>query len=97
MKYDIPQGMVDMIGESQTILDCRVIHNNQLTEPYSVETGVKQGCILSTLLLSLAINYILKETTKNERQGIQWTMTSELDDLGYADNFDVMAHIRIFI
>ena len=40
------------------------ICGNTLTDPFSVKTGIKQGCIL----------------------GIQWTLTSYLEDLDFADD-----------
>ena len=36
--------------------ECRVIHNNQLIEHFRVDTGVKQGCILSPVLFFMTVD-----------------------------------------
>jgi len=84
--YGIPQKLVNVIRSLYENFECRVIHNNQLTEPLKVESEAKQGCILSPLLFSMAIDWIMRRTTEGRRQGIQWTLTSLLDDLDYADD-----------
>ncbi|XP_052271877.1 uncharacterized protein LOC127872590 [Dreissena polymorpha] len=69
--YGIPQKLVNVIRSLYENFECRVIHNNLLTEPFQVETGVKQGCILSPLLFSMAIDWIMRRNTEGRRQGIQ--------------------------
>ena len=71
-----PQKLVKVIRSLYENFECRVIHSNQLTELFKVKTGVKQGCILSPLLFSMAIDWIMSRTTEGRRQGIQWTLTS---------------------
>jgi hypothetical protein len=40
--YGIPEKLVNVIRSLYENFECRVIHNNQLTEPFKVQTGVKQ-------------------------------------------------------
>ena len=84
--YGIPKKLVNIIQSLYKNFECRVIHNNELSEPFKVNTGVKQGCILSPLLFSLAIDWVMRCSTQGKRQGIQWTLTSVLEDLDYADD-----------
>ena len=64
---------------------------NKLTDPFTVDTGVKQGCILSPILFSLAVDWLMRNVTRDKRQGIQWTMTSVLEDLDYADDIGLLS------
>ena len=90
--YGIPQKLVQVMKNLYENFECRVIHNNELTEPFSVETGVRQGCILSPILFSLAIDWLMKRVTEEQRRGIQWTLLSSLEDLDYADDIALMSH-----
>lgn len=77
--YSIPQKLVHIIMSLYENFECRMIYNNQLTEPFAVNTGVKQGCILSPVLFSLAIDWIMK----NHRRQKTWiTMDNDLNPRG---------------
>lgn len=65
----ITQKLVHIIQSRYENLECRVIHNSQLTEPFALNDGVKQGCIFSPVLFSLAIDCIVKNATQSKRQG----------------------------
>ncbi|KAK3517624.1 hypothetical protein QTP70_013436 [Hemibagrus guttatus] len=90
--YGIPKKLVTIIQDLYKNFECRVIHNNELTEPFNVHTGVKQGCILSPILFSLAIDWLMRSVTEGQRRGIQWTLTTALEDLDYADDLGLLAH-----
>ena len=89
--YGIPSKIVNIIQALYENFECRVIHDNKLTEAFEVRTGVKQGCILSPLLFSLAIDWIMIKTTGRRRTGIQWSLTSILEDLDYADDLGLLS------
>lgn len=46
----ISQKIIDPIKALYNDFHCRVIHDSDLTEPFSANSGVKQGCLLSPLL-----------------------------------------------
>ena len=63
--YGIPEKFISLIRSSYEDMACRVIHAGQLTDSFMVKTGVRQGCLLSPFLFLLAIDWIMKKTTKN--------------------------------
>ncbi|KAI0225627.1 DNA polymerase zeta catalytic subunit [Lamellibrachia satsuma] len=73
-------------------MSCRVVHEGQLTKNFEVRTGVRQGCLLSPFLFILVIDWVMKTATKEKRNGIQWTMLTQLDDLDFADDLALLSH-----
>ena len=54
--YGISHKLVNNIQALYENLECRIMHNNQETEPFREDTGIKQGCILSPVLFSMAVD-----------------------------------------
>ena len=89
--HGIQQKLVNIIQALFENFECQVIHNNQLTEPFRVDTGVKQGFILSPVLFSMAMDWLMRTVTQGRCQGIQWTLMTTLEDLHYADNIGLLS------
>jgi len=90
--YGVPPKIVSLIKNIYNNTTDRVVHAGQLSEPFHVTTGVRQGCILSPFLFILAIDWIMRETTKDSLNGIQWTLSSQLNDLDFADDLALLSH-----
>ena len=60
-------------------------------ESYTESTN-KDACLLSSFLFLLAIDCVMKTTTAQRRNGIQWTMWKQLDDLDFADDLALLSH-----
>ena len=90
--YGVPEKITSIIKNSYEGLKCRVIHKGQPTEAFQVRTGVRQGCLLSPFLFLLAIDWVMKTSTSEKRNGIQWTLLSQLDDLDFADDLALLSH-----
>ena len=74
--YGIPEKIITLIHNTYDGMTCKVTHAGRLTESFQVKTGVRQGCLLSPFTFLVAIDWIMKTTTKNSRRnGIQWTLT----------------------
>ena len=63
-----------------------------LKEAFDIKTGVKQGCIASTFLFWLAIDWIMKRTGIGVKSGIMCTFIESLGDLDFADGLSLLAH-----
>ena len=90
--YGIPEKVTRLIKKSYEDMTCQVVHQGKLTRKFEVKTGVRQGCLLSPFLFLLAIDWVMKQTTEGARNGIQWTLWSQLDDLDFADDLALLAH-----
>ena len=62
------------------------------SEEFTVQTGVRQGCLLSPFLFLLVIDWIMRESTHGKRNGIQWDLMNQLDDLDFADDLALLSH-----
>jgi hypothetical protein len=90
--YGIPQKIVTLIEKMYDGTSCKVLNDGQLTEGFEIRTGVRQGCLLSPFLFIIAVDWLLKETTSGRKNGIQWTLWTQLDDLDFADDLALLAH-----
>ena len=90
--YGVPVKFVNLIRNSYEGLSCRVVHEGKLSEMFEVKTGVRQGCLLSPFLFILAIDWIMRLATNQKRNGIQWTLWTQLDDLDFADDVALLSH-----
>ena len=90
--YGVPDTFISLI---QQLYDddaaCQVIHNGKLTDPFSVQTGVRQGCMLSPMIFLMVVDWIMRESTKDSRTGIKWNLISYLEDLDFADDLCLMS------
>ena len=89
--YGIPEKIIRMIRLAYEPSTCQVIHGNTLTEPFTVLSGVRQGCLLSLFLFLLVMDWIMKETTKDQARGIQWTLSKHLEDIDFADDVALLS------
>jgi hypothetical protein len=89
--YGIPQKIISIIQQLYDGFSCQVIHDGNLTEPFSVTTGVRQFCLLSPLLFLMVIAWVSNPAYK-EHKGIQWTLQTRLGDLDFADDICMLSH-----
>ena len=87
--YGIPEELVLVIKSFYDNFTCRVGNSNYM---FQVKTGVRQGCVMSTLLFNIAIDWVMKQTTKDQKRGLRWTIFSTLEDLDYADDLALLSH-----
>lgn len=91
-EYGIPEKIIRIIRETYDDYECQVVHQNKLTDPFPVKTGVKQGCLLSPIIFLMVLDRIMKRVNENKRRGIRWNMTGRLEDIDYADDLCLLSH-----
>ena len=90
--YGIPEKIIRLIRTTYEPSTCQVVHNSSLTEPFSILTGVRQGCLLSPFLFLLAVDWIMASTIEGCQRGIQWTLSKQLADIDFADDVALLSH-----
>ena len=60
-------------------------------EWFQVLSGVKQGCVMSGFLFLIVIDWVIKRTVENSKNGIRWKLTRILDDLDFADDLALLS------
>nr|KAG5696667.1 hypothetical protein BaRGS_023076 [Batillaria attramentaria] len=102
-KEEVPaqwkEGIVIKLPKKGDLRDCSNYRGimllsvpGKLSESFEVKTGVRQGCLLSPFLFLLVIDWIMKTTTTGRKNGIQWTLWTQLDDLDFADDLALLSH-----
>ena len=61
---------------------------------FEVETRLSQGCVMSSVLINIAIDWVLCRTVEDQRRGIRWTPFSTLEDLDFEDDVALLSHTR---
>nr|VZI27674.1 unnamed protein product [Spirometra erinaceieuropaei] len=68
----------------------RALVRNNLSQPFSLRSGVRQGCILSPILFNYAIDWILGRALR-ESDGVKFAPGHRLTDLDYVDDIALLA------
>ena len=89
--YGLPDKIVTIIRVLYEGFSAQVVHNGQKTQPLDMRTGVRQGCLLSPLLFLVALDWVTR-TAFDRKRGIQWTFTTSLEDLDFADDLALLSH-----
>jgi len=70
--YRLSKKFVKMIEKIYEGFKCNVICSNKISPAFEIITGVKQGCLLSTLLFLLILDWVLRKTADQNPYRIQW-------------------------
>ena len=96
--YGLPHKIVSFIKLFYGRFECGVILKEGVSNFFGVQTGMRQGCVLSPLLFLILIDYVVRIANEGSRGGIQWGFFSShvefLDDLDYADDLAVLAYAQ---
>ena len=69
MHYGIPEKIAKMIRVFYDGFQARVLHDGDMTEPFSMSTGVRQGCLLSPLFFLVALDWVSRHALGDNEPG----------------------------
>ena len=90
-QYGIPIKFLNIIKSFYSDYKVKIIHNGKLSESVPVESGMRQGCILSPTIFLILIDWVMKRATTQPR-GITWKVFESLEDLDFADDLCLLSH-----
>ncbi|BHF65507.1 E3 ubiquitin-protein ligase huwe1 [Sparganum proliferum] len=86
----VPAKIIAMIKAYYRSTTARVLVRNNLSQPFGIRSGVRQGCILSPILFNYAIDWILERALRDS-DGVGFAPGHRLTDLDYADDIALLA------
>ena len=78
--HGLPEKIITLIRNTYGGMTCKVTHAGRLTDTFQVKTGVRQGCILSPFMFLVAIDWIMKTTTKKHHK--KWNPVNPVEPAG---------------
>ena len=79
----MPKKLVNILKSYYNNGKCRVSVYNDLTNPFTIQTGVRQGCILSPMIFNVIIDWIMKSV---DAPIFNVARDLNIADLAYADD-----------
>lgn len=87
-EFRVPEKLIRLIKDCYKGDRGHVRVGGELTDSYEANTGLRQGCILSTVLFNLVLEWIIRKT--NRERGLE-VGYGRVWVLAYADDVDIMA------
>ena len=75
--YGFPPKFINIIQQMYEDATCQVIH---------------QGCLLSPIIFLMVLDWVTRQSTADQKTGIQWTFNKQLEDLDFADDINLLSH-----
>lgn len=88
MEY--PPEIINLFKMFHNNFECSIILGNIITKGFPVKSGKHHGCTLSPILFLVTIDCVMRETTSERPCGIQWTLFSHLQDIGFASDIAIL-------
>nr|VZI39179.1 unnamed protein product [Spirometra erinaceieuropaei] len=88
----VPAKIIAMIKAYYRSTTARVLVRNNLSQPFGIRSGVRQGCILSPILFNYAIDWILGRALRDS-DGVEFAPGHRLTDLDYADDIALQSMV----
>ncbi|VDM03375.1 unnamed protein product [Schistocephalus solidus] len=90
MALDGLPSKIAMIKTYYSSSTARVLVHNNLSQAFNIQSGVRQGFILSPILFNYAIDWLLRKAL-HEGDSVDLATGCRLADLDYADDIALLA------
>ena len=90
--YGMPSKVINIVKDMYNNNRCCVRHAGSLSEWFTVQTGVRQGCIISPLLFLITIDFVMRKATADKQRGLVWGLFNRLEDCDFADDIALLSH-----
>ena len=87
--YGVPQKVTSIISLFYTDYFC-CMQNSSLS--FVVNSGVRQGCVMSVFLFIMPIDWLMKTVTEQKQTSIRWSLFSVLEDFEFVDDMALPSH-----
>ena len=88
--YGVPQELSARVRQLYTDTHTAVSLASSLSDEFTIETGVKQGCVIAPDLFNCVIDHLMRRLLSRYSLGIQLA-DYQLTDLDYADDIAIIA------
>jgi hypothetical protein len=88
--YGIPSKIVQLIKQFYANFSCTI--NSEADTDFLAKSGVRQGCLMSSVLFIIAINLAMRTILTEGSIGLRWTLCTTLEDTDYADDLALLLH-----
>lgn len=89
--YGIPQRFIAIFQNLYQDSSCCIRTDTGHTAFFTIETGVRQGCILSPFFFLMMMDFVMRRALTQPASGIPWTGQGRLTDLEFADDIVLLA------
>ena len=86
--FNIPKKLINLIKACYEESECAVRIGNNLTSFFKVESGLRQGCILSPVLFNLVLEWVVRRCGPMN-DGVKLS-NFKVNKFAYADDVDVV-------
>jgi len=80
--YGVPVKIVRMIRVFYGF-QARVLYEGEMTGPFSMNNGIRQGCLLIPLLFFMTLDWVCRQAFGDNKTGIQFTLLQKLVNLDF--------------
>ncbi len=85
--WGVPKKFIAVFQSLYNNSSCCVRTDTGHTDIFAIETGVRQGCILSSFLFMVALDFVMRKAMAMPNAGIDW----DGSDLDFADDIALLA------